>query len=680
MWSSLNNLKINDIVDTVSNLKNEIENKMDSAMLEHKIPNQSSPLIAPNIQAEEKNSERDEFSASNNKNLSENEPKFAESVEEIEESRETLLERLKTTKQALIERERQLESLVMMKGQNLTEESAHSELIRLREELKDERDRNRANARTIKNFENVKVDLAEKERIISAYEEEGKALAQSQSDMERTLRRVRTEHKVILEEKERAKAEIEALNEKLAKAHLLVEEVGKEKKAATAQISVMQGSLQNIVNKQIPLENELKALGEANSKLSALCKESSSKIEVLEQSLKEANEREATLKEEALNAGNKGEKVSQLEIQVKELQETMRKCNRDFGQREDLLRVELETTRKKLDRSIIKLESYQRNDNSESSKLLGHISSLEEQIREECKSRRISEDDFRKKIFSAEKSLSEKKTLIEKLKSEIERSELKLRQSKEMNASYENALKERERKLKELSERIEWGDSELAKERRAKEDFEGKYKASADANKNLNVEMENKFNEQLKSYRNLIEALKSEIEILKGKSLVENDAESDSAVESSKRSSEDAVKEVVHTTQADALRLALEDRRRYSKLPEMLGFHDCGGETKIQHALDSYAKEVESFKRKLCKAEAERDALASEVNELSKRSEIMSKTVLKARELKRKNEILLELLGEMEEKVEILTQDLDDAKIAYKEQILQLTNANKASA
>ncbi|KAG5190906.1 TATA element modulatory factor 1 TATA binding protein [Tribonema minus] len=111
---------------------------------------------------------------------------------------------------------------------------------------------------------------------------------------------------------------------------------------------------------------------------------------------------------------------------------------------------------------------------------------------------------------------------------------------------------------------------------------------------------------------------------------------------------------------------------------------------KLQGALRAKEREAAHLQRRAAAAETERDALADEVAALGRRSaeleaalSTLPDTVEQAQELARKNNVLLELLGEKEEEVEQLLEDLEESRAAYKtqlEELMQQVQAQHASA
>lgn len=79
--------------------------------------------------------------------------------------------------------------------------------------------------------------------------QEGRALAQSQSDMERTLRRVRADHRTALEERDKARAEAAAAAEAKADA-----------KAAAKSVAALQAAAQTAATRIAGLEKEVLTL------------------------------------------------------------------------------------------------------------------------------------------------------------------------------------------------------------------------------------------------------------------------------------------------------------------------------------------------------------------------------------------------------------------------------------
>ena len=69
--------------------------------------------------------------------------------------------------------------------------------------------------------------------------QEGRALAQSQSDMERTVRRVRADLRKVTEERDKARTETAALNEKLALSAVQLIEAKNQAKSASKSVSAL---------------------------------------------------------------------------------------------------------------------------------------------------------------------------------------------------------------------------------------------------------------------------------------------------------------------------------------------------------------------------------------------------------------------------------------------------------
>jgi chromosome segregation ATPase len=589
---------------------------------------------------------------------------------------------LSETKAALVERESQLESALQSineerrRGRQTLADREKQLQIAFTIALNEEKQKSRlagasGGEETVKH---LRAEIAEKEGIIRAYQEEGQALAMKQSSMELAVRKARGELRGVTEERDKAASDVSSLLTQVQELEYQLSGSKDELKAQARQAATLAAEKQSATAKAAAAERELLRLqndASATSELRQQLAAANAARIVAENALSEVGSRvEASLLEHESWNGREAA-----------LQASLLDAERRAGEMEDQLRAELAVMRRRWNDAVARSESIAADAHQSAAPLLAQARALQDEMR------------HRQEAYAAtEAALTERASLAEAAvrKSDASRLEAEKRASA-LGADLRAAQSEIEslsRELEVVREKVVQSELQIANltenmvtlEAEAEVAKASARKANSEARKQEAlkvadaIQMADRAEENLRQQGLQLEAAKQKVRKL------EQDLRA-SQVE--KASGVSALSHRRNSSDRGGFRLSTEAEADDSSLGgDVLDLRKMGsfaGVEALQASLRQKEGEVRGLRNMIDELEKLRDALTDEVAELGRRTvdlegQVREMPGIRAKlcDLEKKNELLLEMLGEREEEVEALQADLADAKAVFQSQIQSL--------
>ncbi len=586
------------------------------------------------------------------------------------------------------------------------------DLASVHEELRDSEERVQLLEKEIKKAQAIYLADEGKQRQIQALQEEGKALAFKQGEMEKLVRKSRGELKGVEAERDRLQEERDALEAKAAALTELVKKKETENSGLQQSLAAVQAVNKASADKTSKLEQELgKAQEELASQRAALDKAWGEEKEMK----RLVSQMTATTTTEHGTAGqeDEGKAVSQglagikqdfeqreavLTATNKQLQEALTRANFEAGLCEDALRQELSDMRKRWQDAVSRTEGLAADMHESTAPLLRQIKALQEEARVKAGAWTSAEEALTERARTAEglargaeagrlqlgekvealtSKVGELEVQLQATTSKLHETAAQLKTMEGLEGTARGQVSELESELKEAREAV----TRVAKDHKAQESkLKGQLQEAKDALLVVKGDLEHEQARlQLEN-----ETLRKELGVAKERRGRQGEADAAPVVADSPHQHHQQVERL---SQSSILERTISGSLGGSSHGGGRDVAEAGGGSgdgavsvlaleKLHQALRQKEEEVTHLQKRLQDVERTRDALTDEVTMLSRKAALLQNAVQASKALRaqvadlaQKKDVLLELLGEKEEELESLQGELVDLKTHFRSQL-----------
>lgn len=544
--------------------------------------------------------------------------------------------------------------------------------------------------------------IAERDATLAQYETEGRALSLAQSDMERTVKRVRADMRTVTEERDKARSELSATMEKLSVANAQVAEAKSEAKNALKQGVALQAVGQASSSKVAALEKSLLRAQEETIAVKDALELASVEIRDLRRKAAEVEAEHGSLAAQAAAMHEMNEREQTIAAEVQRLQDALSRAMREKGLREEALQGELRAVQQRWRDAIARCETIQADAHEAAAPLLRQVTALQEEARARVARQSQFEaalaaqaSDAEKRAAAAEEELRSNRMAAASIGAELAALQVAVANAQESEARFRDRAIAAENELSLAADRARVAITEA---RAVEGRLRGQLAATSDA---LDTVKHSAAMERV-GLEAQLERLKVKLQEAEGSAaqaqahalaaaaamtadrhLRRNSSGGSSWIQTSDLllgSQTQEQQSIDYSTHSSNTNLGASGILIGENMLTNGGNASFVALEKLKSSLRAKERELSDCQKRAIEAEHARDVLAQEVSVLGRTaSEAQAHAAAlpcvqsRAKELEAKNQLLLEMLGESEEACEALTADLEEVKQKYRTQITELT-------
>lgn len=579
---------------------------------------------------------------------------------------------------------RREESLLAAQAQIAESENGRAALQQECDALRQQLNRSTTPVASPKELERLRQELQDKDARLQAFEDEGRALALKQSEMEKAVRK--------------AYGEVREKDAEIKRLQTLCDETSSTVEDLNAKIRGLETNLQAVgkalKESQVAAQQSAERLAKADAELNARASELASARKIAEAAISDSTQNKRTMHElqaqvEMLKQqlGEGENRVQQTASTIKEteqreavlratnqqLQDSLQRHMAEAHAREERLHQELNDMRKRWQTAISRTETIASEVGTATGPLLQQLTALQETYRTKSEQWQTIEAELMERALRAERQHDHSSSALAELQQDHALVSKEFARTKQELTALQVEFQGQQQQLHQ---------SETSKQslRAEVERLQQELEQALDRERRLQADLRSK-DSQMKLE---IEELQATIDFNKTQFEAKITRLQEAIAESDRRNARHVDRSAGNAHNQHVVPKSRSDRmllQRASETPTGLQTGEVSFVMldRVQQALHVREEEVISLRTQLEEACNGRQALADELSQLAGKYQELEDSMHDTAELRAELEhlqterdTLLELLGEKTEEVECMKADLQEVKLMYQTQIAEL--------